>query len=118
MAYAPANFPVLVLKRPISAAASSIAFGLLGGIAAAALWNGHNLFERFGAVTTALGILTFGAMASELLVRSQGSFIMGDDGEPGAPFNFATVRSALSWQTFVVLIGTMQWGFGALIFVR
>lgn len=118
MAYHASAFPVWVLNRPLISACMVLLFGLGGGAIAAMIFKGMNLFERFGAVTTTLGLVVFGSLASELLVRSQGSFIMSGDGEPSAPFNFATVRHALNLQTIVVGIGTLQWGFGSLIFAR
>ena len=118
MGYKHSPFAAVVVKNPGIVAAIVLAVGLLGGIAAAIAMPTLNLFERFGAVTTSLGLVVFGSLASELLVRSQGSFVMQDDGEPGGPFKFAVTRRALTLQTWVVLIGTLQWGFGSLVFAR
>lgn len=115
MAYSTAKFPTLVLKHPKLAALLVLIVGCGGGVLAE--WLGFSgLFERFGALNIALGVLLFGSLASELLVRAQGTFILGNDGEPREPFKFKQVRSALNWQTFVVVLGTVQWGFGGLLF--
>ncbi len=118
MAYTYPPFPVWVVKNPVVAATVVTLFGIIGGLIAAILLPCHNLFERFGSVTTMLGLLVFGSLASELLVRSQGTFTMQNDGEPGGPFKFAPTRKALTLQTIVVCIGTLQWGFGSLVFAR
>ena len=118
MAYVYGPFPVWVARNPTTAAFLVLTIGLLGGLVMAFLFPGLNLFERFGAVTTSFGLLVFGSLASELLVRSLGTPIMQNDGEPGGPFKFALTRRALSLQTWVVLMGTLQWGFGSLVFSR
>ena len=104
-----------ILGNPVSTALICLGVGLLGGFLAQQYF-GQNLFEQFGAVTAALALLSFGVVASELLVRGQFSFIMGEDGEPDEPFKTKNVRTVLSWQTACGFIGTLQWGFGSLVF--
>ena len=118
MAYVYGPFPVWVARNPKKAAFLVLTIGLLGGVVMAFIFPGLNLFERFGAVTTSLGLLVFGSLASELLVRSLGTQIMGNNGQPGGPLKFDMTRHALTLQTWVVLIGTLQWGFGSLVFSR
>jgi len=74
------------------------------------------MFERFGSLTVAIGILVFGYVVTELQVRGQFSLLMPDDGLPPSPFKPSEVRLALFVQTIVVCIGTIQWGFGSLAF--
>jgi hypothetical protein len=118
MAYTYSPFPVWVVKHPIISALVVTVLGVGGGLLAALVFPERNLFERFGSVTTMLGLLVFGTLGGELLVRSQGTFAMQNDGEPGGPFKFAPTRKALTLQTVVVCIGTIQWGFGSLMFAR
>ncbi|QCO54770.1 hypothetical protein EOK75_02565 [Pseudorhodobacter turbinis] len=118
MAYTESAFPVWVVKNPILAACIILTTGTFGGAVTAFAVPGMNLFERFGALTTMLGVFVFGSLASELLVRAQGAFAMGNDLEPAGTFKFGLTRKALNWQTAVIAIGTLQWGFGSLIIAR
>lgn len=114
MGYKPDKKATLVLQYPLPLAFLIVFSGLVFGWLAEASF-GHNMFERFGALTAGLGVLVFGVAASELLTRSQFTLIMQNDGEPPEPFKTKTVRFALNCQAIVVFIGTMQWGFGALV---
>ena len=114
MRYKPDRKAVLILTYPLPIAFAICIAGLIGGFIAEDIF-GQNLFERFGALTAGLGVFVFGLGAAELLTRSQFSFIMDDDGEPTAPFKSRTVRFSLDCQAAVVLVGTIQWGFGSLL---
>jgi len=103
-----------ILRNPTASAILCLALGILGGVIAEQS-IGANLFERFGALTVGFSLVVFGIVASELLVRGQYTFWMGEDGEPADPFKSKTVRHALLWQTVVAFLGTIQWGFGSLL---
>lgn len=106
-----------ILRKPWLFALGVLAVG--GGAGATFhLLVGEPTFGMFGSLTVALALMTFGTLASELLTYSQGTWIMGDDHEPGAPYTFSEVRKALLAQTLVGVIGTLQWGFGDFLFVR
>lgn len=115
MAYKPDTKALAILRYPLPIAFSICLLGLIGGYFAQGYF-GNGLFERFGSLTAGLGAFVFGIAAAELLIRSQVTFIMGDDGEAAAPFKARTVRFALDCQAAVVLVGTIQWGFGGLLF--
>ena len=106
-----------VFQNPLTCAILIVGVGLLGGVLSQNAW-GNSLFERFGALTAGFGVFVFGIVASELLARGQYTFILDKHGEPADPFKASTVRFALGCQAFVVFIGTIQWGFGSLLFQR
>ncbi|MEO0400961.1 MAG: hypothetical protein AAF214_01160 [Pseudomonadota bacterium] len=113
MAYQADKKAIFVLSHPIVSGLIIIIIGVLGGVYAAQLF-GPNMFERFGSLTVALGVLIFGCVVTELQVRGQSSLITADNGLPPSPFTPPEVRLALFVQTLVVCIGTIQWGFGSL----
>ena len=114
MAYVANPLSVWILRNPFTAAAIPLSFGLGGGLLLELfVWN--DIFGPFGSVTVAISVLVFGTLAGELLTRSQGSFVMHDDSEPGEPFKFQQVRRVLSLETVVIALGTIQWGFGHLL---
>ncbi|WP_131824996.1 hypothetical protein [Yoonia rosea] len=103
-----------MLKYPLTSALFVVAVGACLG-AVAQIYFGNNLFERFGSFTVAFAIVVFGTVTNLLQSRAQGSYIMDDDGEPPEPFKTNTVKRALNWQGFALIIGTLQWGFGGLL---
>jgi hypothetical protein len=115
MSYRPAKFPVLILRHPFTAGAIVLGVGICGGTAFQALF-GDNFVERFGALSVALGTFLFGTVTSELMVRGQAMLIVGQDGEPDEPFKLRRIRRTLIVQAAVVALGTIQWGFGSLMF--
>ncbi len=114
MSYAPDRKAVFILDHPLPISFLILVVGFVGGYLVESA-SSQPFFERFGALTAGLGVLVFGVAAGELLTRSQGSFIMDDDGEPPAPFKSSTVRYALNCQAVVVFLGTIQWGFGSML---
>jgi|TARA_B110000908_G_scaffold172259_1_gene238639 hypothetical protein len=104
-----------LLLHPLKTAAAISLFGLVGGFLAQKLLC-QDLFERFGSLTVALSVLAFGIVASELLNRSQdGHYARVEDDrlEPTSAFN---IRRTFNFQALLVFAGTIQWGFGSLLF--
>lgn len=115
MSYKPAKFPLLILRHPFAAGVIVLGIGIFGGVQ---FHNvvGNNFIERFGALSVALGTFLFGTVTSELMVRGQAMLTVGHDGEPDEPFKMRRIRRTLVVQAAVVALGTIQWGFGSLIF--
>jgi len=89
--------------------------GILGGFAAERAF-GLGLFERFGALTAGLAVLVFGLVSSELLNKAQDAYFARGKDDLRDPFGVSNIRRCLGLQSVVVLLGTLQWGFGALVF--
>ena len=102
------------LHFPVVVALICVVAGLSSGLVAQNLL-GMAMFGRFGAVTTALGIMTFGATASDLLIEAQAGKWTDESGDLPYPYSRRNLRKVLGMQTVVVMIGTIQWGFGDLV---
>ena len=72
-------------------------------------------FGRSGSLTVSLGVLTFGATASDLLIRSQVARISDKNGDLPFPYSRKNLEKVLLFQTLVIIAGTIQWGFGDLL---
>ena len=105
--------PKWILLNPEAVALLVIGFGVFGGLLTEQNF-GSNFFERFGALTAGVGALLFGLVSSELLNRSQDGYYARTEDDPSSPFAASNIRRTLSIQSFVVLFGTIQWGFGSL----
>ena len=108
------KFSELVLRHPTLIAGLVLLLGIGGGLAANYLFK-NNLFERFGSFTVALGVFSFGSVSSELLNRSQDGRWAREDDFSGGIYSRKNIRNTMFWQTAIVSIGTIQWGFGGLV---
>lgn len=102
------------LHHPCWVAIACLALGVGGGAFLETLFS-SSFFGRTGAITVALGVLTFGATASDLLIRSQVGRVSDGNGDLPEPYNRANLRRVMGMQTLVVVVGTIQWGFGDLV---
>ena len=105
------------LLAPRISSAILISFGLVLGLVGQEIF-GLDLFERFGSVTVALGALMIGSLSTHLHIRGQGSLITNNDGTLPAPYDPSTIRRAQNWQGAAAIFGTIQWGFGGLLFLE
>ena len=106
---------LLLNPKKTSLAIAAVGFG--GGYLGQTLVD-HNLFERFGSLTVALAVLVFGIVAAELLNRAQDGYFSREDNDPNEPTSVQNIRKTLNFQSVLVFLGTLQWGFGGLLFGR
>lgn len=106
------------LHRPLLIAISCILLGLIAGAFAEALVtvNNGSWLGRFGSVTVALGVLTFGALTSDLVIRGQVGWINDKSGDRSFPYSRRNLHYVFTVQTIVIIFGTLQWGFGDVIY--
>ncbi|MCP4206116.1 MAG: hypothetical protein GY767_03585 [Shimia sp.] len=104
----------LSLHHPVWIAVACLVVGLGGGAFFDTLFS-SGFFGRAGAITVALGVITFGATAGDLLIRSQVGRIADKNGDLPHPYNRKNLTRVMGMQTVVVVVGTIQWGFGDLI---
>jgi hypothetical protein len=114
MSYSPTRTALFVLRRPRTAGAFCILLGGGFGIAMELIFQ-NTMFARCGSLTVAAAIIVMGFAVEELAVRGQYSLIMADDGHPAEPFKPQQIRQFMTWQSFALFVGTLQWGFGDLV---
>ena len=114
IAFSPSKLATWILlnsgKCALGMVGLGVGAGVLFGLTLGSIW-----FTSFGAVTIALGVAGFGVVASDLLNRAQDGRVARDKDDPSKPFSPGNIRTCLNYQTFVVVLGTLQSGFGGLI---
>ena len=106
---------VWILEHPRSSGSLVVLSGLILGLTLQLIFE-NNLFERFGSLSVAIGVVLFGFLSTELAVRVQGWTTA--DGDQLPPYDSVSVRKAQKWQVIAAVVGTIQWGFGGLLFLE
>lgn len=98
------------LRHPLRVAFVCFAIGMFLGLIVEAFlcledgtWIG-----RFGSLTVALGVLTFGGLTSHLITRSQVARFADLNGDTPYPYNKSNLNFVFSVQTVLVVAGTLQ----------
>lgn len=107
---------IRALLHPRRVAVACVFIGVILGLFSQVIF-GNSMFGRFGSVTVAFGVLTFGAATGDVIIYSSVGKVSGNNGL-AFPRNFTNLRRVFKWQTIVVAVGTILWGFGDLVTFR